>query len=75
MPSPKDRTSATKASPSTFTLVSFSSWPLIMMAATPAMYPTSTGFDNRSVRNPSRAAHATRQISATTTARPVASTA
>jgi hypothetical protein len=46
-----------------------------MMTATPVMYPTSTGLDSSSARNPNRASRASRHTPPTTTASRAASAA
>ncbi len=65
----KAPTSAGRVSPSTGTPVVFSSWPTIMMMATPHRYPTRIGCDSRSETKPSRRIHATIAIPPTTRAR------
>ena len=45
--------SSRKESPATSTPVTLPSWLVIMMTATPAMYPMSTGRESRSPMNPS----------------------
>ena len=55
----KDLTSVMKESPATSNPLTLPIWLVIMMTATPAMYPTSTGLESRSPMNPSLSSHAT----------------
>lgn len=70
-----EATCGRKVDPLVFTPVSRVSWSTIMMRATPAMYPISTGRESRSATKPSRRAQAAVHSSPTTTASAAASTA